>query len=53
MTGAGWHRTITDAVDALAPRIIDYHPDTERGPRLDAAFERYRAVADALADISD
>ncbi len=51
MTGAGWHRTIIDAVDALAPPIRTYQPDTARGQHLDAAYERYRAVADALADI--
>jgi L-xylulokinase len=51
MVGAGWHRTITDAVDALDLPIRTYEPDTARGPRLDAAYERYRAVVEALADI--
>jgi L-xylulokinase len=51
MTGAGWHPTITDAVDALALPLRSYEPDAARGPRLDAAYRRYRAVVDALADI--
>ena len=53
MTGAGWHPTITDAVDALALPIRDYSPDPARGPRLDDAYTRYRAVVEALADIPD
>lgn len=51
MTGAGWHDSITAAVDALDLPIVSYEPDPERGPRLDAAYRRYRHVADALADI--
>ena len=51
MVGAGWHDSITAAVDALDLPIITYEPDAARRPRLDAAYRRYRAVADALADL--